>query len=502
MKKYLKNKQFKKFFSLLKKLNKKNLKIILFIFLITLIIFTGAFHNLKPAPPGTNYESKEYIIPTTDITFLADLTYYNKKNDYISNQEIFDTLIQNIKSAKDYIILDMFLINDDGASKTQNQRNLSSEIINALIEKKQSQEIEIYLITDPINTAYFGSENKNLQKLQDSGVKVVYTDLDKLKDPNPTYNSVHRVVLRWISPLIPLKIFPHPFRKGDKTTLQTYINLPNFKANHRKVFTTNTSTGPVSIITSGNAHDASSRHSNIGILINGSFSKEILHTESEIAKFSGSNPELFYNFKDYNTKDKPTAKIKLITEKKILKSLITELKNTEKGDTVDIAIFYLSSKEIIDELIDCSNRGVEVRIILDPNKDAFGHEKNGIPNRQVANELIKKSNNKISIRWYNTHGEQFHTKMTIISKKNETIIILGSANLTRRNLENYNLELNVQVKTPNNSSFAIDTKQYFSRIWNNEDENQYTTNYETYEDNSKIKYMLYKFTEFSGMSTY
>ena len=50
-------------------------------------------------------------------------------------------------------------------------------------------------------------------------------------------------------------------------------------------------------------------------------------------------------------------------------------------------MFYLSERQIVKALITAKERGVNVRVLLDPNKDAFGREKNGIPNRQVASEL-------------------------------------------------------------------------------------------------------------------
>ncbi len=52
-----------------------------------------------------------------------------------------------------------------------------------------------------------------------------------------------------------------------------------------------------------------------------------------------------------------------------------------------------------------------MRVLLDPNKDAFGFEKSGLPNRQVASELIAASDGAIKLRWYRTHGEQFHAKL-------------------------------------------------------------------------------------------
>ena len=50
-------------------------------------------------------------------------------------------------------------------------------------------------------------------------------------------------------------------------------------------------------------------------------------------------------------------------------------------------MFYLSERKIISAIKKAHSRKVKVRLLLDPNKDAFGREKNGIPNRSVAYEL-------------------------------------------------------------------------------------------------------------------
>ncbi len=73
-----------------------------------------------------------------------------------------------------------------------------------------------------------------------------------------------------------------------------------------------------------------------------------------------------------------------------------------------------------------------VRVLLDPNKDAFGRQKNGIPNRQVASELHAAG---IPIRWCDTHGEQNHSKMIVKYNDQQAELIVGSANFTARNLK-------------------------------------------------------------------
>ena len=79
-----------------------------------------------------------------------------------------------------------------------------------------------------------------------------------------------------------------------------------------------------------------------------------------------------------------------------------------------VAAFYLSKRDIIKSILKASKNGAEVHIILDPNRDGFGYEKYGTPNQATAHELLKKSNGNIKLRWYKTHGEQFHTKFNFI----------------------------------------------------------------------------------------
>ena len=143
---------------------------------------------------------------------------------------------------------------------------------------------------------------------------------------------------------------------------------------------------------------------------------------------------------------------------------------------------------------------MNIKIILDPNKDAFGRKKKGIPNRPVAYELMKKSKENIQIKWYSTNGEQFHSKIILFeSITKENTVILGSANLTKRNIGNKNLEMNILLKARHDSAPISEIHNYFNLIWNDE---KYTVNYETYVTKSFWKQLVYRFTEFWGASTY
>lgn len=301
-------------------------------------------------------------------------------------------------------------------------------------------------------------------------------------------------------------LLKHPF-SGDeqKITVRSYLTLFNFKANHRKLFIADNYGEMTTVITSANCHDGSSAHSNVAVRIDGEFWKEPWHTEYSIASISGGKlQDVLINTGDNdNQEDKDHVKIQLVTENKIKKSLVSLLDGVGSGDRISIATFYLSDRKIIRSLIRAAENGAEIRIILDSNKDAFGHKKIGIPNRQVAYELTKKSHGAIKIRWYDTHGEQFHSKLSIIEKRDgASVILLGSANLTRRNLNNYNLEMNVKFTAGSSSTVMDDVTNYFEILWNNRDGKHCTVDYDYYKESSVLKTLLYRFQEHTGFSSF
>ena len=137
-----------------------------------------------------------------------------------------------------------------------------------------------------------------------------------------------------------------------------------------------------------------------------------------------------------------------------------------------------------------------MRTFLDANKEAFGRIKKGIPNRQVARELYEAG---AQIKWANTNGEQFHTKLVIITRADIITILGGSANLTRRNLRGYNLESEVMIIAPRGSRVAKEVKGYFEMLWHDE---MYALDYSNFTDRSAWRYFRYRFQEWSGMSSF
>jgi phosphatidylserine/phosphatidylglycerophosphate/cardiolipin synthase-like enzyme len=145
--------------------------------------------------------------------------------------------------------------------------------------------------------------------------------------------------------------------------------------------------------------------------------------------------------------------------------------------------------------------GVIVRLILDPNKDAFGKQKNGIPNREIADTLVTSGGGSISVRWCSTHGEQCHAKMLIVKTVNNHSLILGSANFTRRNIGGYNLESDVAIHSAGTYPVWQQASRYFEDLWSNT-RGTFSADYAAYQDTSTWKKVVAWIMENTGLGTF
>ncbi len=481
---------------------KRKLAALTILCLTVWLVAVGYHQTHKALPQYLDYRGEVFKIPEGDIEFLYDLTWIDEQGEKHYEQQIFKTIFELIEKAERYILVDMFLFNSYGGKDDTFHRDLSSQLTELLVDKKNSEpEIHIDLITDPINTVYGGSVSPEIERLRGAGINVIVTELDGLRDSNFLYSSFWRTFLQWFGNSTRNGWLPHPFStERGKVTLRSYLRLLNFKANHRKVVVVDSGEDMVTVVGSANPHGGSSAHSNVALLVRGPLWRSVYQTETAVAAISGDSLQQVEE-PESNKEISGEISVRILTEQQIKKALLEQINRSESTDSIKIAQFYLADRELIDALADAAERGTLVRVILDPNKDAFGYEKNGIPNRQAGYEMTRRSAQKIQLRWYDTHGEQFHTKLFILESGGQMVVLLGSANLTRRNLDNYNLELDVMLVLDEHSATALSIKDYYNRIWNNES-GIYTVGIEAYDDGSLLKKMLYRAQEAYGLSTF
>lgn len=449
----------------------------------------------RSLPEGLSFTGGVHA--ASNVTFLADLTWVDAGGLRHSSQQIFDAAFEMIRRARRLVLLDMFLYNDFQMGVPNPIRPLTRQLTSLLLQQKQAYpEIRIIVITDPINTVYGSVASRAFAELRAAGIDVVLTDLERLRDSNPAYSIFWRL---FIQPLgnSGRGQLPNPFDPSGKVTLRSYLAMPNFKANHRKALVTDHGDELVGMITSANPHDASSAHTNVACTFTGAAVNDLLATENSVLKLCNRMPLIM----SVNGSDEANSvTVQVLTERAIKSSALELIDNTQRDEYIDLACFYLADRDVIKALKRAASRGVRVRVLLDPNKDAFGHNKFGIPNRPVATEL---SRSGIEVRWSHTHGEQCHDKMLLgVNDKQQAQLLIGSANLTRRNLDDFNLETNILVRAPLPAPVMTDAAAHFDGLWSNRTDQVFSVPYDHYRDESVFKRILYRLMEATGFSTF
>jgi phosphatidylserine/phosphatidylglycerophosphate/cardiolipin synthase-like enzyme len=386
------------------------------------------------------------------------------------------------------------------------------------------------LITDPINDLYGATPSPVLTALRRAGVEVVTTDLEPLRDSNPVYSGLWRLAVEWWSETSTGPGWlPNPLDIGpDRVPFDAWARLMNLKANRRGVLIADDGAGGiVGVVGSARPHDASSAHSNVAVRVRGEALRPLFESEIRIARFSGWRgvPILLPAAEsptDATTArgrapvpgravraaapDDPSARVRVsvLTEGGLRDALLERIDSARSGDRIEIAMLYLSERAVIQALIDASRRGVTIRIMLDPNVEAFGAPRSGIPNRPVASELVSRSDGAIKLRWYRTHGEQFNAALVAIGDRESVWLTTGSAQLTRRNLGDFTLEANVAVEAPRTAAVAIELDRWFDTLWNNRAPAgvEFTAEFGAYADPSQSRYWAYRLMESTGIGSF
>ncbi|QQK75600.1 phospholipase [Salicibibacter cibarius] len=455
-------------------------------------MFYGMF---KPLPPNTSYEGRWH--EGTEAEILFDITH-EEDGDMQKDHEIFAHIEQMISEADDFIVVDMFLFNDE-YDPDMSFPDLASSFSDQLIEKKKANpDLPIVVTTDRINSFYGSRTPEHIQRMEDAGIQVIWTDVVPLRDSNAIYSGLWRTFFQWFG--TPKGGWlPSPFdAEAEPVTARSYLDVLNFKANHRKVVFNERE----ALVTSANPHDASAHHSNAGLSVRGEIVNDFIESERAVAEMSGADTTAFDNMQ-YNGERGHSANgldAKLITEGAVKRELLTSIKGAGSGDDIWIGMFYISERDVIQALKDAADRGANIRLILDANDESFGHERIGVPNRPVADELHQYSE-RIDVRWYNTDGEQYHTKLFYMTDGDTAVINGGSMNYTRRNLNDLNLESNVMLKAPGDHALIQEVEDYFHMLWTN-DGNHYTDDFSEHGEVAIWKHWLYRLQESSGLSSF
>lgn len=473
--------------------------------------------SVQDSVPRFCTESKWVNVSKSQIKLLCSYSGFNPKtNKRVSHLEIGDCALDMIRNSKDTIVASAFLF--DVMTSNNNNRDIAKEITDTLIEKKRANpNIKITIMLDPINAAYDDYLGRESARLLDAGIDIFYSDL--VSTPSATIDGISNIarrslrfaddltggiLIKTLSLVTSIEIPIKNELNENGISINSVWNAVALKANHRKLLVTdNSNTHELeALIGSANPHSASIPSENFAVWVRGDIANYIyMLIRADVAQ-SIKVRNVRWATKDKNhrknylkdtlgaievyTSNKPLDTSKqmasIITEGQIKKRVLALLSSVKKEDKVRIQMFYLSELEVVDAIVEAAKvTDKPIRIILDPNKDAFGSIKDGTPNRQVGAYLMQKKKEyglNLEIRWYQTHGEQNHAKIMTISSNSRSELITGSANWSGKNINNINMESDIHVKNAN--AIVAQYNKLFDMFWNNTGDLVYTCDYSEY----------------------
>lgn len=507
---------------------------LLLLTLAALWALIACWQTNKSLPAGLHLDSPWVPLPTSDVTFIADVTAADAYGRAVLSHAIFDEELATVRAAQRFVVLDYHLFNSAPATgdETAATRPMAAELREALLEQQHRQtRLQILLLIDPANLGYASRLPRELEPLRAAGITIIPVNLDRLRDSNFIYSSLWRLAIGW---------WQRP--AATAAPLGGWLRRLNFKSDQRRVLIADDGQDRlVAIVGSADPHDASGANSNTALKIRDNAILPLLQSELAIARFSSSDPQLAARLAAITsasrvagaadgmtgeaadavvtkatTGAKPAgavtapdttsarARCRILTEGGIRAELLERLGAAHQGDSIDIAMLHIADRGIIEALLAAARRHANVRLILDPNREAYGHATSGIPNQPAASELVAASDGAIHVRWYRTHGEQFHASLVMIYGAQALWITAGSATLTRRSLADYDLEANIGLDLGRGAAPAQQLLSYFDTLWSNRAALgiEYTTDFGYFADPSQLHYWLYRVMEGTGLAAF
>ena len=419
------------------------------------------WNSVKPLPQGTHVASLPARLTESQVDFLDDLAPAGA---------ILKRETEAIGRAEQTIVLD--------------QSPLARELAEALLlRKRQRPNLKIMLVTDPRNEVYGGTPSRTLSALERTGIVVVRTRLERMRDPNPWYSSLWRLCVGWWS---------NPFDEvPGEVTLRSSLRSFNSKADRRQLLVADDGAGGwtsivMSAASTGAAASAGAAVSaGVGLEIRGHLAGAIVASELQIAAWSTDDDRL---------PDAPPAEAhgvgtidaRFLTEGAIQAALRDAIAVAGGGDSIKIAVHAFGDRQMVDAVVRAAGRGARVQLLLDP----------GSPETQAAaGELLHEEPGKIEVRWRD-RGSRADAGYAVIQHRSDVWFDMGSANFTRRGLDDLDLAADIELHMPARAGAARGATELFAKHWSS------AAAYAVHADESTETYWRYRVAEATGLSVF
>ena len=406
---------------------------------------TVAFWNVvKPLPPGTRAMSLPARLAESDLEFVRAAP----------QQAVLGRALSVVEHAEQLIVID--------------QSPLAREIAQALLLRRHSRpHLKIVVIVDPSPAAYGGSPAQDLQALERQGIIVARVRLERLRDSNPLYSALWRIVFAWWS---------DPFDEAaNPQGIAARARQLNAKADQRQMLVADDGAGGWVSLTGA-------PESPTALMLRGALAQDIMAAELSLA--SWSDEDRLPAVPPAHGRGFGTIDARFLTEGAIGAAVLETLSALNTGDAISLSTHQLSDRNVIGALLRAAARGARVQVLLDPLP---------IPNLASAGELER---HRIEVRWAGDPSNAPRSSLLLVRHGRDASIYFGSANFTRRNLADLNLECAMELRAPASGALPGTFNEYFARHW------AAAAQYAGYADESASAYWGSRLAEATGLSSF
>jgi hypothetical protein len=407
------------------------------------------WNSAKPLPPGTHILSQVSRLSESDVDFL----YASPRH-----QDLLAREMSAIDRAEQLIVLD----------RSPVTRDLAQHL---LARKRARPNLKIVLVTDPGNEAFGGTAAQTLSSLEEAGLIVARVRLERLRDSNPLFSGLWRLVFGWWS---------DPFDEAPgQVTLPAWARMQNFKADQRQLMVADDGSGGWSALIGPAGAPA-------GLILRGSLARAMIAGELQIAAWSTDDDRLPAS-PAMESRGVGSIDARFLTEGAIETALLDAIAAAGSGDQIRIAVQDLSDRRVIAAALGAAARGAHLQVLL---------AQNPVPNQAVAGELLRDGGGRIEVRWCPIEAGTSLPKLLVVRHRNDLWMNLGSANFTRRNLGDLNLEAGVELRMPAEAPPARAAIDYFAKAWSG------AAAQADFANQSPAAYWRYRFAEATGLSSF
>lgn len=482
-------------------------------------VITALWYSDRRLPPGLRVGSPWQTLPASQVRFIRDLSAADASGAALWERQIDTSMEAMIAQARDIVVLDTGIFGDLPASGPRASRlrvapTVAANLAETLLRAKQQQPgLQVLLLVDPASDEFTAATGP-IQRLRTAGINVVTVDVNRLRSANAPFVAFWQLCCRWWSHADGPGNWPNPVGLGPAgVTMGLWGKTAPYQRSHRQLLIADDGAGDLrGIIFSRPVNAEAALHSACGLQIAGAALESALESEFVVAQFSGWSGGGTMQARSQHLVEHQRqvglttparddmARARVTSEQVVSDAMLEQINATVAHDTIDIAALYLSQRELIHALLDAARRGVSIRLLLDPNKDGYGYERSGQPNRVVASELVSGSDGAVRVRWYRTHGEQFSAGIMLIRGADHTSLFVGTSELSRHDLNDFNLAAAFLVELPPAATAGVEAMTWFDTLWFNRVSGgvEYSSDADIYADASEVRYWQYRLMEAAG----